>query len=142
MDEAVIEEAGRWLKKAKNDLRSARRLYTDEPPLLDTAVYHCQQAAEKSLKAFLALHEVALSKTHLLLPLLDQCLAHDSDFEILRDAAEILTPFATLFRYPGDMLEPAVEDVEEALTLAGMVVEFVLERMPTKVRDGISKPST
>ncbi len=36
------------------------------------------------------------------------------------------------------MLEPAVEDVEEAITLAGMVVEFVLERMPTKIRVGIS----
>lgn len=138
MDEAIIEEAGRWMIKAFHDLRSARRLYTDEPPLLDTAVYHCQQAAEKSLKAFLALHEVALSKTHLLPPLLDQCLAHDSDFESLRDAAEILTPFATAFRYPGDMLEPAVEDVEEAINLAGMVVEFVLERMPTNIRERIS----
>lgn len=137
MDDAIIEEAGRWMIKAVHDLRSAQRLFSAEPPLLDTAVYHCQQAAEKSLKAFLALHEVALLKTHLLVPLLEQSLVFDRDFETLRDAAEILTPFATMFRYPGDTLEPDINDVDEAIKLAATVVDFVLGKMPTQVRTGL-----
>ncbi len=41
-----------WLTKANNDLRSAQRLIEIEPMILDTACFHCQQAVEKSLKAF------------------------------------------------------------------------------------------
>lgn len=51
MDEAKAHEIRQWLFKARNDLRSAVRLFTDDPPILDTAAYHCQQAAEKALKA-------------------------------------------------------------------------------------------
>jgi len=43
-----------------------------EPPLLDTAVYHCQQAAEKSLKAFLALNDVPIQRVHILGMLVEQ----------------------------------------------------------------------
>ena len=54
MDEATIHEVRQWLHKADHDLRSAVLLMSgDEEPLLDTAVYHCQQAAEKVLKAYL-----------------------------------------------------------------------------------------
>lgn len=134
MDEDILIEVRQWLIKADHDLRSARRLFTDAPPLLDTAAYHCQQAVEKSLKAFLALNEVPLSKTHLLLPLLEQCLEHQADFEQLRNAAEILTPLATAFRYPGDVLEPEIADVEEAIGLADLVVTFVFGKMPDRIR--------
>jgi HEPN domain-containing protein len=56
-------EIGQWLIKANNDLRSAEQLFKAEPPLLDTAVYHCQQAAEKALKAYLTLQEIPFSKS-------------------------------------------------------------------------------
>jgi len=48
--------------KAQHDLRSARRLFSDEPPILDTVAFHCQQAAEKGLKAFLTLHDTPFSE--------------------------------------------------------------------------------
>ena len=53
MDEGKARTVGHWLRKARHDLRSAHRLYTDAPPLLGTAAYHCQQAAEKALKGWL-----------------------------------------------------------------------------------------
>jgi HEPN domain-containing protein len=43
--EAVVRD---WIAKAERDLASAVRLLEGEPPFPDTAVYHCQQAAEKS----------------------------------------------------------------------------------------------
>jgi len=42
-----------WLLKAENDLLSAKKLIAGDNPILDTAVYHTQQCAEKSLKGFL-----------------------------------------------------------------------------------------
>lgn len=138
MDEAKSHEVRQWLLKAQHDLRSAHRLFTDEPPLLDTAAYHCQQAAEKALKAFLAWNDVPITKTHLLLPLVEQCIDIVPAFEKLREAAEFLTPFATAFRYPGDVLEPEISDVAEGMTLAGKVLEFILDKLPENFRDGLS----
>jgi HEPN domain len=40
-----------------------------QEPYLDTAVYHCQQAAEKALKAFLTARDIAFEKTHNLVAL-------------------------------------------------------------------------
>ena len=45
MDEAKTQEICRWLQKADHDLLSAERLFRGGPAPLDTAVYHCQQAA-------------------------------------------------------------------------------------------------
>lgn len=136
MDEAKVHEIRQWLFKARHDLRSARRLFTDEPPILDTAAYHCQQAAEKALKAFLVLHDIQFSKIHLLLPLVEQCVDLDPTFAELREAAETLTPFATAFRYPGDVLEPEPSDVVEGMRLAEMVLEFIQARVPDEVNRG------
>lgn len=128
-----------WITKACNDLRSARRLYSDNPPLLDTAAYHCQQAAEKALKAYLALHDVPFRKTHLLVPLLVDCEQLDPAFAELAEATEVLTPFATAFRYPGDVSEPDPADVAEAIELAQIVLVFVRARMSDVLND---HPST
>lgn len=131
MDEATIHEVRQWLHKADHDLRSAALLMSgDEEPLLDTAVYHCQQAAEKVLKAYLTAHLVVFSKVHLLSPILSLCADIDSSFVQLSDAAELLTPLATEFRYPGDILEPDPSDAEEAYIAAEYVVRFVSSRLP------------
>ena len=34
------------------------------PPIFDVAVYHCQQAAEKALKAYLVFYDQRVAKTH------------------------------------------------------------------------------
>ena len=66
MDESKRREIRQWIVKAGRDLRSARRLFSDTPPLLDTAAYHCQQAAEKALKAPLAMQDPPYQEKHLL----------------------------------------------------------------------------
>lgn len=58
MNEEKRAEVQNWLIKSQHDLGSAGRLMEGDNPYLDTAVYHCQQAAEKSLKAFLTYHDV------------------------------------------------------------------------------------
>jgi HEPN domain-containing protein len=134
MDEAKRHEIRQWLIKAEHDLRSARRLLGDTPPLLDTAAYHCQQTAEKALKAFLTLHDIPFPKTHLLLPLVERCTKAAPGFADLQEAAESLTPFATAFRYPGDVLEPEQSDVLDGIELAELVFNVVLSRIPVEVK--------
>ena len=53
MDETQKELLRCWLTNAANDLKSARILSADPGGPLDTAIYHCQQTAEKAVKAFL-----------------------------------------------------------------------------------------
>lgn len=55
MDNGCGEWVQSWLEKAGHDLETARRLIEREPIITDTAVYHCQQAAEKALKAVTAI---------------------------------------------------------------------------------------
>jgi len=134
MDEAKQHEIRQWLIKAGHDLGSARRLMTGEEPYLDTAVYHCQQTAEKALKACLTLKDAPFQKIHDLSDLIEQCIVFDLGFEQLIAISDTLTPYATAFRYPGDILDPDREDAEEALRLAGRVVDFIVQRMPPEVR--------
>lgn len=133
MDDAKLHEVRQWLTKADHDLLSAERLLKGDPPIRDTAVYHCQQAAEKALKAYLTLQDVSFQKIHVLGVLLEQCMEVDMTFERLRDIADILTPFAVAFRYPGEVLEPDPHDAEEAYRFAEEVIGFVLEKMPPEV---------
>ncbi len=134
MDEAKRKEIRQWLIKSRRDLGSACRLMGGEEPYLDTAVYHCQQAAEKALKAYLTYRDIVFEKTHNLVALLSLCLPLEPRLEQWRGAAEILTPYATEFRYPGDILEPTQDEVEEALAQAKAFVNFIIGLLPDEVR--------
>lgn len=135
MDEAKVHEIRQWLIKAHRDLGSARRLLEGDPSYADTAVFHCQQAAEKSVKAYLTFKDSPFEKIHDLRLLVQRAAAFDVAFNQLADAAETLTPYAVAFRYPGDVLEPARGDAEEALRLAKSVLNFVLQRMPAETKE-------
>jgi HEPN domain-containing protein len=131
MDEATVCEVQQWLHKADHDLRAAARLTEtgEDEPLLDTAVYYCQQAVEKALEAYLTAHGIVFSKIHLLAPLLEQCKDKEKEFSRFDDAADFLTPFATEFRYPGETMDPDPADVTEAYAVAAEIVSFVVARL-------------
>jgi len=137
MDEAKVHEIWQWLIKAKHDIGSAKRLAAGEEPFFDTAVYHCQQAVEKALKAYLTLKDTPFQKVHDLSALIEQCIPFDSTFDGLRNVAEVLTPYATAFRYPGDVLEPDPSDVAEAIRMAEYVIDFIYQRMPAEVKNSM-----
>ena len=62
-----------WLAKAGSDLTAARRLLDLGGPY-DAVCFHAQQAAEKALKALLALAGAPIARTHNLEDLQQQCL--------------------------------------------------------------------
>jgi HEPN domain-containing protein len=95
-------EVRRWVRKADSDLQGARRLAAGTPPLPDVICFHCQQAAEKYLKALLQQLGAAVPRTHDLADLLDLLLPHDPTLRPLRRGLLFLTQFAVDYRYPGE----------------------------------------
>jgi HEPN domain-containing protein len=133
MDEAKRALVQSWLIKAQRDLIAARKLSADPDPYLDSAIYHCQQAAEKAVKGFLVFHDQRFEKTHDIQVLISLAMPFEAGFSLWLDAGERLTPYATVFRYPGDILEPDREEFEQALKAADGLYTFVLSLLPKEV---------
>ena len=72
-----MESHKQWFLKAESDLRASENLVSDEM-VWDVAIYHTQQSAEKSFKAYLAWSKHPLEKTHNLGKLLELCVSMDS----------------------------------------------------------------
>ena len=88
-------------------------------------MYHCQQAVEKILKSFFIYKDIQFEKVHSIVYLVSKCAKIEKSFEKWYEAAEVLTPYATAFRYPGDYFEPKIEDVDEAIRHA-KEISFIL----------------
>jgi HEPN domain-containing protein len=130
-DPVRLADTRAWLGRAETDLRSARADLAAAPPILGDALFHCQQAVEKALKAFLTWHDTPFRKTHDLGELGSQCLRIDSSLEPLLRPAAPLTEYAWRFRYPGEPVEPSRGETDAALRLAETIVAAVTERIPT-----------
>ncbi len=118
-----------WLVKAKNDLETARLLIQQERRLLDVAVFHCQQAGEKSVKAVLTARDIVFPKTHSIEELVDLCTLSDPPFASFRTQAKELTPLAHRFRYPADTVEPTPAEAAYVLQAAERLYYFCAERI-------------
>ena len=115
-----------WLFKADNDLKTAKKLIRDpEDVILDTSIYHTQQAAEKALKAYLAFKLQPIQKVHDLEYLVKICSTFDIRFKKLAPCAKLLQPYCFDFRYPDDILLPDLKEVQEALVCAEKIVHSV-----------------
>ena len=91
-DEARAQETREWLAKAEDDLGSARVLIAGSR--FAAALFHCQQAAEKSVKAFLTWNDRTFPKTHDLKELGEDCREIDAALSSLTSEAEVLTDYA------------------------------------------------
>ena len=133
MDDAKREIVQAWLLKARHDLLSARRLSEGPNPILDTAIYHCQQAAEKALKALLSYYDQPLQKTHDLGVLLRLALPFTRELSSMELVADRLSRYAVIYRYPSDEPEPEREELDQALEDADTLVATVSRLLPSIV---------
>lgn len=122
-----------WLNKARRDLLSAKRLARGSDPYLDTAVYHCQQCAEKAIKGWLVYHDRSFKKTHDLRLLVTLASEIEPTFNEWFDAAEHITPYATAYRYPGEILEPDEDEYKGAIKAATGFYGFVCSLLPSEL---------
>lgn len=108
-----------WVRKAEDDLEAAKSLSAPPKPKRDAACFHCQQAAEKYLKALLQELGLAVPKTHNLNDLLDLLLPRDATLEPLRRGLRSLIRYAVEYRYPGPRAR--TREMQSALRIAGRV---------------------
>lgn len=122
-----------WLKKARRDLLSAKRLARGTDPYLDTAIYHCQQCIEKSIKGWLVYHDQSFEKTHDLRLLVTLASEIEPKFIDWFNIAEQMSPYATAYRYPGEVLEPTKEEFQQALKSAEKFYDFICSLLPIEL---------
>lgn len=121
-----------WFDKAYKDLRYAEIDLAATPPAPEDALYHCQQAVEKALKGFLVWHDQPFPKTHDLGKLGKQAVELDQTLEPLVHEVVEFTKYAWMFRYPGDVDEPAIFEAVAVMDRARTFVEAIRTRVPTR----------
>lgn len=117
-----------WIKIADEDLKAALFLMKMNPKPLEIICFHCQQSAEKCLKAFLVKNEIVVLKTHNMEMIIKKCIEINNDFRDIKKNAIRLTDYAVELRYPY-RLEINEKQMELAIKDANTVKEFVLEKL-------------
>ena len=120
-------ETGRWVRKAEADLEGANELALKARPLNDLICFHCQQSAEKYLKALLIERGLSFPKTHRLEDLLLLLLPHDASLRNLRRSLVPLTRYAVDYRYPDE--NATKREAAAALRQATTVREQIRARL-------------
>ena len=120
MEENLKTILRNWMVKAENDLKSVENEFSSQEPVTDPICFHCQQVAEKYLKAYLVGKNIAPEKTHKIERLIEACSQFDKQFVELKDAT-LLTQYAVEMRYPDDFYIPSIEEAKDALALAKKV---------------------
>lgn len=126
--EDLVEE---WMDYARRDILSAVYLTSMKPEPLEIICFHCQQAAEKALKAYLVSKELRIPKTHDLDKLLELCDKNDA-IRNLRAVTIPLNDYSVITRYPFSQFID-ITDKEQALLAAQEVLDTVraeLLKMP------------
>lgn len=122
-----------WFANANEDLRVATILFSLSPEkYLRSIPYHSQQAAEKSIKGYLAYKEIPFSKTHDLGKLAGLILPVNHELSDLLKEADELTDYAIQFRYPdaASKKDPSIKEAEIALQIARKVYGTLATLIP------------
>ena len=123
-----------WLSKAAADLALAEHLLPDAPRFANAIAFHCQQAAEKYLKALLTWRKADFPKTHDLDKLLDLVQPTDAALAERLRRVIALTPYGVELRYPADRSDVGVDEAHQSVALAQEVQESVLRALPPGLR--------
>jgi HEPN domain-containing protein len=91
-----------WVLLADKDLYAAEIIIKDDYPLTNIVAFHCQQAIEKYLKAYLIEKDVSLIKTHDLIKLNDMT-KEIKDLGIDEEKLTIINEVYIESRYPGEL---------------------------------------
>jgi HEPN domain-containing protein len=128
-NEIVENLVNQWKKTAERDLLAARQILGGEIVVTEAVCFHCQQAVEKLLKAFLVKHQIEFAKTHSIMVLINKCSEIDKSFKDELSEADLLTDYAVEVRYPDDWYEPTVEEARNAYQIALKGEKFILEKL-------------
>lgn len=118
-----------WLDVGRNDMAAVEQLTTHHPLMLEIVCFHCQQAAEKFLKAYLlARTDEQPPRMHELSSLCGQCAEFEPAFLSIERECVRLNPYGVVVRYPHEIpLEEA--DMRQAVQDMYTVTQFIQRQL-------------
>lgn len=122
---SIVKE---WLDFANKDISSAKYLLNMRPTPLEIICYHCEQAAEKVLKAYLIHHDIEPPRTHDLRLLCKICADFDKTFDEMSKSCANLSAYGVQSRYPFE-IEIIDSDMQKAIVDANNVMDFTLQKL-------------
>jgi len=128
-EEIIRDLVGQWLRKAAEDYAVSEFLLEEETVFLSVIAFHCQQAAEKYIKAVLVRHQVDFPKTHNLGELLDLIPKDEVGLSDTLAFATSLNPYAVVSRYPGDFPQLSRDEVDQVFSMAKQIREEIMARL-------------
>lgn len=130
----IIEDlVNQWIKIGERDLLAAKQGMETTQVISDVVCFHCQQAVEKFLKAFLVKNQIEFTKTHNITALINLCSQVDQSFKEKLSDVDFLTDYAVEIRYPDDWYEPTLMEVNQAYEAALKVKDFVLVKLDIRI---------
>lgn len=129
---ASIEEARRFLRIARSDLRTYEILVGHPDSDLGPTCFHAHQAVEKALKAVLAGQDLGFARTHDVEELAQSVIDSGINTPITPRDYRRLNPFAVSFRYDDQII--ILLTAEEAGRIARQTLawaEAIISRSPT-----------
>lgn len=117
-----------WINKAAKDLLTAEHELSFSDAVTESICFHCQQATEKFLKAYLIFLGIPFTKTHEIGELITRCEKKDKEVSAFKEEADKLTDYAIAVRYPEELFEPTLAEAKEAFEIAKRIRDFVLGR--------------
>lgn len=126
-DTRIVTE---WMEKAEEDYLFVEKLVVDEESFFAPLCFHCQQAVEKYLKAYIVAQNIPLRKIHDLVELVQICLQTDRSFKEVKEDAILINPYYVDTRYPGTWpIGFSKDDALTAFAAAGRIREFIKKKL-------------
>jgi HEPN domain-containing protein len=131
MDNAKQELIALWFAKAESDLYTARLVAAQIVAYKDIVGFHCQQCAEKYLKAFLIYLDTPFPRTHDLERLLVLLENHTDIPDDIQEAAIYIDDFSVEVRYPLGRVDITEIDMQKSLEAANLIKNWVITHINT-----------
>ena len=129
VDHERADLVGKWMVLARADLAYAEASFELSERFSDKVCFHCQQAAEKALKALMTALGMRTPKTHDLRALIAQ-LSYSLPGLLEELAGTVdLTDYAVEIRYPDEWYSPDPTETRRAMDLAQTAVRAVELRL-------------
>lgn len=120
--------ANEWAIKGQNDLAAAKIIYQEKGPS-DVICFHCHQAVEKYLKAYLIFKNVHFEKIHYLWKLAELCVVKNKDFLNFEDELKTLDAYYIESRYPPEVKSYSREECKKVLALSEKLTQFIIKNI-------------
>ncbi|MGA2296235.1 MAG: HEPN domain-containing protein [FCB group bacterium] len=121
-----------WLVKAEHDLGTAIITHQHLPDYRDTICYHCHQAVEKYLKAYLIYLEIPFKPSHDLVYLLNLIASKHKLPDKFYEMSVQIENYGVQIRYPDEIIEPNDAEVNDAIRIAEDFRDFITSKMVIK----------